>query len=119
MYDYYDLTIENHIIQVGSTYLLNLENELTIQPTDYFKTTISKENLYFFGIYPINCKINVHYFENGDRNKTQNLNEKNVFYQDIISPEIIEIILYLLEALLILAYAICLYMNLIIYMEYP
>ena len=43
---------------------MNLENELAIQPTDHFKTTISKENLYFFGIYPINCKINGKSFEN-------------------------------------------------------
>ena len=69
-------------IPIGSNYLFKIDNILN----DYNFKTPNTENKYistgvepsyFFGFYPINCKIEV-------KNKNNNLKGKNGFYQDII-----------------------------------
>jgi len=69
-------------IPIGSNYLFKIDNILNdynfkISNTENKYISTGFEPSYFFGFYPINCKIEV-------KNKNNNLKEKNGFYQDII-----------------------------------
>ena len=82
--DIYPLIYDEQIINSGANYFLNIdkENDLILEPLDFFeyKSDIQKE--FYIGINPLKCKINVSKIKN---EKINALPEKNGFYQDIVS----------------------------------
>ena len=82
--DIYPLIYDKQIINSGANYFLNIDkdNELILEPLEFFeyKSDIKKE--FYIGINPIKCKINVSKNKNGAINV---LPEKDGFYQEIVS----------------------------------
>ena len=76
------LVFTENIINSGANYFFNLENNVTVEPVEFFERKSSKEKNFYLGIYPYECDINVESFKyDGDKKKT--LIQRNGFYQVI------------------------------------
>ena len=82
--DIYPLIYDEHIINSGANYFLNIEkdNELILEPLEFFEYKSDIKKIFYIGINPLQCKINVSKKKNG---KTDVLPEKDGFYQEIMS----------------------------------
>ena len=78
------LVFTEDIINSGANYFLNLENNVTVEPVDFFERKSSKEKKFYLGIYPYECDIIVEIFKYGEVEKKA-LIQKNGFYQEISS----------------------------------
>lgn len=82
IFDYYNMRKNNSLI-IGSNYLFESKDKMTLKPYGYIEEYIGYGD-YYLGIYPNSkCKFEVKSFSNSEKNNGTKLNGQYGFYQDI------------------------------------